>query len=348
MSGGDELPWVKAWREWTESASRGFKAGSGQAFAPDAAHRLGDAFQSFARAIQAMLKQSGGEDFARRFVEMLLSAAGQGGAVNDNDFLNAVLASAPRALLGVFPDAGAGQAWLQWSATGQSWAQEILALPSIGPQREWQEMLKAVQAAALNERHARSLIDEHYRLVTRAALLRLASALEDHTGPPIRTVRALYDLWIDQAEAAYFERVMSERYARDFAAWVDSGSALRLAVRKLGGRLSALFDAPGREEIDALLERQQAMQRELDALRAAHAQPRAEASPAAPERPPGRQSVARATSANGKKAAPARSKPAPANTMNNAAATPARSKPPRPRKAARGEFDIGHILDANK
>ncbi len=81
-------------------------------------------------------------------------------------------------------------------------------------------------------------------------------------------MRALYDLWIDEAEAAYAERVMSDAFARDFAAWVNGGSDVRLAVRKLGGRLSALFDAPGREEIDALLERQQTMQRELDALRA--------------------------------------------------------------------------------
>lgn len=348
MSGGVEMPWVKAWREWSESASKGFKAGGGQAFAADAAHGLGDAFQGFARAIEGMMKRGGGADFARRFVEMLLGAARQGGTVNDNDFLNAVLASAPRALLGVFPDAGAGQAWLQWSATSQAWAQEMLALPCIGPQREWQEMLKAVQAAAHQESHARAVVDEHYRLVTRSALLRLASALEDHSGAPIRTVRALYDLWIDQAEAAYFERVMGERYARDFAAWVDSGSTLRLAIRKLGARLSALFDVPGRDEVDALLARQQAMQRELETLRAEHARQRPVATPATLERTQDRQSVARPAAANAKKAAPARSKLTPANAMNNATSLSVNSKPPRPRKAARGEFDIGHILDANK
>jgi hypothetical protein len=347
VSGDDEAPWLKSWRAWTETASKGFQPGMGQPFSADSIAGLTDAFQHFARAIQGMMNKGGGEDFANRFIAMLQRAARSGDTADHEDFINALLASAPRALLGVFPDAGAGRAWLQWSATTRAWAHELLALPSVGPLREWQEMLKSVQAAALHEDRRRAAIDEHYRLVTRAALSRLALALEDNEGPPIRSVRALYDLWIDQAEAAYAERVMSHEFARDFAAWVNAGSALRLAIRKLGGRLTALIDAPGRDEIDALLARQRDMQRELSALRA-------ERDAAQVNQPP----VIAMTSAaadTAKRSAPravGAAAPRPKRRASNGGKSPATMRadatPPRAKKAPRGEFDIGHILDANK
>ncbi|MBK8961376.1 MAG: hypothetical protein IPM80_23845 [Proteobacteria bacterium] len=359
MSGDDEAPWLKSWRAWTETASKGFQPGMGQPFSADSIAGLADSFRHFARAIQGMMNKGGGEDFANRFIAMLQRAACAGDSANHDDFINALLASAPRALLGVFPDAGAGRAWLQWSATTQAWAHELLALPSIGPLREWQEMLKTVQAAALHEDRIRAAVDEHYRLVTRAALSRLALALEDHDGPPIRSVRALYDLWIDQAEAAYAERVMSHEFARDFAAWVNAGSALRLAIRKLGGRLTALIDAPGRDEIDVLLARQRDMQRELSALRAEREAAHANQPPVIPVTNAAADTVMRAAAPQAvpaaKRGAPraiGAAAPRPKRRASNGGKSPATKRadatPPRAKKAPRGEFDIGHILDANK
>ena len=357
MSADKEAPWVAAWREWTTLASKGFKpAPSAQPFEPRAASASGfaEAYLAFARGIQQMMKQGGGEDFASRFVQSLQSAAlsGAGPAAND-DFLNAFLRAAPNALLGAFPDAHAGLAWRQWSTTVMSWASELLALPAVGPQREWQEMLKAVQRAVLAETEARAVIDEHYRLATRAALHAFADYLKDDSGPPISTLRALYDAWIDHAEAAYAGRVMSEDFARDFAAWVNAGSEVRLAVRGLGGRLSALFDAPGRDEIDALLERQQAMQRELAALRAEREAARSEVR--APVSAAALVSVAEVLVSD-----PAVAKPPPRAVSKKlvpaAKASGAKTaKAPRPStakvgrsKPLRGEFDIGHILHAGK
>lgn len=357
MSADKEAPWAAAWREWMTLASKGFKPGPGaQPFAPRTASASGfaEAYLAFARGIQQMMKQSGGEDFAGRFVQSLQSAAraGAGPAAND-DFLNAFLRAAPRALLGALPDAHGGQAWQQWSTTLINWASELLALPSVGPQREWQEMLKAVQRAALAETAARAAIDEHYRLATRAALQAFADYLKDDGGAPISTLRALYDAWIDHAEAGYAARVMSEDFARDFAAWVNAGSEVRLAVRGLGSRLSAVFDAPGRDEIDALLERQQAMQRELAALRAEREAARSETRAAVSASslvsvaavlvadPPVAKPLPRAVS---NKAVPAAkvSGPKTVSRSRHSTAKVGRSKP------ARGEFDIGHILDAGK
>ncbi len=354
---------MAAWRQWMGLVSPGIKAGDTYAFTPGhaAASGFGEAYQSFARAIAQMLAQGGDNEFARRFIEALNSAARYGGGpAGNDDFLNVFLRSTPRALLSAFPDAGAGHAWQQCSMTLTKWAQELLALPSVGPQREWQEMLKAVQRALLLEQQTRAALDEHYRLASRAAIARFATTLEDDNGPPITTVRGLYDAWIDEAEAAYAARVMSEPFAQDFAAWVNAGSDVRLAVRRLGGRMSALFDVPGREEMDALLERQHAMQRELANLRAERDATRS-ATPLAPSAP-----VATAVSQQpvepqaGTPTAKARSRnvksrkvsfPEPAKATDKVKAPkPARPRSPALRKAkpARGEFDISHILDAGK
>jgi hypothetical protein len=354
---------MAAWRQWLGLVSPGIKAGDTPAFTPGhaAASGFGEAYQSFARAVAQMLAQGSDNEFARRFIDALNSAARYGGSsAGNDDFLNVFLRSTPRALLSAFPDAGAGHAWQQCSTTLTQWAQELLALPSVGPQREWQEMLKAVQRALLLEQQTRVTLDEHYRLASRAAVAQFAAKLEDDSGPPITTVRALYDAWIDEAEVAYAARVMSEPFAQDFAAWVNAGSDVRLAVRRLGGRMSALFDVPGREEMDALLERQHAMQRELANLRAERdatptAAPLAPTAPAATsvhELPVERQAGTPAAKVRSRRAkSPKVSSPELAKATEKVTAPkPARPKSPALRKAkpVRGEFDISHILDAGK
>ncbi len=348
MNADKDAPWAAAWREWMTLVSKGFKPGASADHSDlraASASGFAGAYLAFARTIQQMLKQGGGNDFAARFVQALQAAARQGidPAAND-DFLNAFVGAAPGALLGAFPDAHAGQAWRQWSTTLTSWSTELLALPAVGPQREWQEMLKAVQRTLLTESQARAVIDEHYRLAMRTALQGFAAYLKDDSGPPITTLRALYDAWIDHAEAGYAERVMSEAFACDFAAWVNAGSEVRLALRGLGGRMSALFDAPGRDEIDALLERQQAMQRELAALRA-------EVHPAPSVVPTVAEVTAAVSHATMTPAQPETKKLVrPVKAVSHKTTTPPRTRAPKVRKSkpSRGEFDIGHILNAGK
>lgn len=360
MSAGNEAPWAAAWREWVSLAGQGFKSASaGQPFAPQAASANGfaESYFAFARAIQQILKQGGRADFANRFIQSLQAAARQGAnATNSDNFLNVFLRAMPSALLGAFPDANAGRAWQQWSATLEGWAAQWLALPAVGPQREWQESVQAVQGAVLAEQGARTIVDEHYRLATRAALERFARYLQNDDGAPITTLRALYDAWIDQAEAAYAERVMSDAFARDFAAWVNAGSDVRLAVRGLNGRLTAMFDAPQRAEIDALLERQQAMQRELAALRVERQAPREAVRTAVPVVEPQVEvskleapaSAANTSTRPARKRAVAKARPV--KSIGEKSASQARPSAPKVRqqKPAGGEFDIAHILDAGK
>ncbi len=363
MSTANEAPWLAAWRTWMGLAGKAFKSPAGaNPFEPRATAAAGfaQAYLDFARVVQQILSRGGGGDFASRFVSAVQSAGRAGtGPAAGNDLLNAFLRAAPSALLSAFPDANAGQAWQQWSATLQGWSAELLALPSVGPQREWQEMLKAVQRAALAEQGARARVDEHYRLANRTALERFGRFLRDDGGAPITTVRALYDAWIDQAEAAYAERVMGDAFAHDFGAWVDAGSDVRIALRALGGRWSALFDTPRREEIDALIKRQHDLQRELTTLRAERAVARAEPHAASPPSSMVAESLPAASLPPAIGSVRPRAKPArkAVNTLPPVAKVANKQITKTPRlvaakarknKPAGGEFDIAHILDAGK
>lgn len=359
MSADYGAPWLAAWRSWMDLAGKSFTSASGaKQFDPGPSAGFAQAYLDFARVVQQILKYGGGGDFATRFINAMRGAAHTGaGQAANNDLLNAFLRAAPSALLASFPHANAGQAWQQFSTTLQGWSAELLVLPSVGPQREWLEMLKAVQHATLTEQVARARLDEHYRLVTRSALERFGRFLQDDNAPPITTVRALFDAWIEHAEAAYAERVMGDTFARDFGAWVDAGSDVRLALRALGGRVSAFFDTPGREEIDALIKRQYDLQRELAMLRAQRPCAPADAStvvapiktvePAAAQLSPQTIDTTARTKPT-RKARPAL--PAVAKVANKKLANAPRVAAPKARKnkPARSEFDIAHILDAGK
>ncbi len=333
-----------------EARAKPFEAGAASGFA--------QAYLNFARVVQQILKQGASGDVAKRFISALQGANyAAAGPAAGNDLLNAFLRAAPSALLASIPNANAGQAWQQFSASLQGWSAELLALPSVGPQREWLELLKAVQHAAFTEQAARARVDEHYRLATRTALERFARFLQDDSGAPITSVRGLFDAWIDHAEAAYAERVMGAAFACDFGAWVDAGSDLRLALRALGARVSALFDTPGREEIDALIKRQYILQRELATLRAERAVPCA-APPLVPSsrgvvEPPTVQVVSAPRAATSRVKRPRQARKAASPPAKKADKAPAQvprvTTPTRPKnKSARSEFDIAHILDAGK
>ncbi|MGE0860134.1 MAG: poly(R)-hydroxyalkanoic acid synthase subunit PhaE [Gammaproteobacteria bacterium] len=269
-----------------------------------------------------------------------------------NDFLRA----APAAMLHGLAGERGHQPWAQWSATLTRWADELLRLPLIGPGREWQSLVRAIERAALAEGAARDRLIAHMQAVLRAARLDLAERLEQDNGPPITTLRALYDLWIECAEQAYAEHVMGDDYARDFAAWVDAGSDLRLAIGALLTRAAGAVDAPRREEIDALLRRQRVLEEQLAALQAARTVELKSAAAAAAARPA---EVAQAQpSARAAKPAP---QPRQSRKAERRPASPkAQAKPraprpeitkaaaPRPARKPGSEFDIAEILGMGK
>lgn len=219
------------------------------------------------------------------------------------------------------------------------WADEWLALPPVGPQREWIAAGQRVQRALIAEQRARLVLAELCEQALEAAKARFADALESEEGSPVTSVRGLYDLWITHAEEAWTRTLADDAFVRAFGAWVDAGSASRVALRDGVQRLTGPAGLVQREDLERVLERERALRRELEhlrdevaALRAAAAEKPARAPEQAAAAPP-RQRAAK------KKAPKGAAQPAPATKTTR----PRRKRKPAA-KPPRAEFDIGDIL----
>jgi hypothetical protein len=208
------------------------------------------------------------------------------------------------------------------------------AWPALGLGREWQTKLQRCCQAWLTDREA----DQHFRTLQWRALRggceRCRRALAA-PGPAVTNLRGLYDLFVEQIEAAWHEAAMGDEYARAFGARVNAGLALREAIRDCVQALGSLFELAGRAELDA-------MDRRLRALEAR----RAVAGEAELPRPaPGAHANTAATDPPPLQAGRPRTARRPAVTPQKTAAAPAprrvqRKKAPR----ARMDFDIAGVF----
>lgn len=349
------LPWLEAWRKWTNiviDAGAGAAAGKAGLHA-SAAGGFARAYIDFSNVLIKLLDDANPTDLASKLLDALARSNGGRGSPGDA-IINAFIAAAPATMLGLLPNANVAQSWQQWITTLGDWSNELLALPALGPTREWSGKIAAIQRAVLAEREAAIVISSHYRTAFEAGLRGLAVHLSDHSGPPITTVRGVYDAWVTQAEGAYRAQVMAVEFSRDFAQWVNAGSALRLAVRGLGERLGALFDLPQRSEIDILLQRHQALRAEFLASRSERAADKQAVEPVVssecvgtPSRPAPAPGILPGTSGRPGR----RQRPQPqqsGSTPRRQDAVIAIVKPkPKPKakpKSIGDEFDIGRIL----
>jgi hypothetical protein len=159
------------------------------------------------------------------------------------------------------------QAWLQSVQTG-GFAMPVAVggpVPGFGLHREQlmqqQELAAAMQAAL--EANAR-----YQELIQRAneqGLERLQGALakRDASSPPIESLKALYDLWVDAAEDAYAEIALSDEFRAAYGEMVNSQMRMRQLQQKQTGQLCRELGVPTREEVSSLGERLQQLRRDL-------------------------------------------------------------------------------------
>lgn len=210
-----------------------------------------------------------GDDDWRRLIEALREPL-VGGTITDGDWLPVW-----QALAGRLPAVWSALApWLPASATGTSLADELhrgLSLPGLAPHAAgalWQTLATAWQTWAAAEADYRALLDE----ATRTTAARLRTSVR--RAPPA-TVRALYDRWIEESEAAWAELIREDRYATTQARLVHAMLQCRRAAQQLAADLGHGFGLPTRAEVDTLevrlydgRRRQQALERDVAALRA--------------------------------------------------------------------------------
>lgn len=159
------------------------------------------------------------------------------------------------------------QAWLQ-SVQAGGFAMPGAAngpVPAFGLHREQlmqqQELVAAIQAAL--EANAR-----YQELIQRAnaqGLERLQARLaqRDAASPPIESLKALYDLWVDAAEEAYAEIALSDEFRAAYGAMVNAQMRVRQLQQRQTGQLCRELGLPTREEVSSLGERVQQLRRDL-------------------------------------------------------------------------------------
>ena len=160
------------------------------------------------------------------------------------------------------------QAWLQ-SAQTSGFSMPGMAgngpMPAFGLHREQlmqqQELAAAIQAALEANARYQALIQQ----ANTQGLERLQARLvqRDTDSPPIESLKALYDLWVDAAEEAYAEIALTDEFRAAYGAMVNAQMRVRQLQQRQTGQLCRELGLPTREEVSALGERVQQLRRDL-------------------------------------------------------------------------------------
>lgn len=159
------------------------------------------------------------------------------------------------------------QAWLQSMQSG-GFAMPAAAngpVPAFGLHREQlmqqQELTAAIQAALEANARYQALIQRANAQGLERLQARLAQ--RDAASPPIESLKALYDLWVDAAEEAYAEIALSDEFRAAYGEMVNSQMRVRQLQQRHTGQLCRELGVPTREEVSALGERLQQLRRDL-------------------------------------------------------------------------------------
>ena len=160
------------------------------------------------------------------------------------------------------------QAWLQSMQASGFAAPGAAAngpVPAFGLHREQvmqqQELLAAIQAALEANARYQALIQQ----ANAKGLERLQAQLaqRDAASPPIESLKALYDLWVDAAEDAYAEIALSDEFRSVYGEMVNTQMRVRQLQQHQTGQWCRELGLPTREEVSAIGERLQQLRRDL-------------------------------------------------------------------------------------
>ncbi|MFO1400661.1 MAG: poly(R)-hydroxyalkanoic acid synthase subunit PhaE [Steroidobacteraceae bacterium] len=187
-------------------------------------------------------------------------------------FAAPLFAAAPFAatpLAGLF-GAGAGAAH-PWAAffpglAGNAFAPA--AAPALGPTREFQELCQRMAQLGEQVQQAQLRLLEQWNGIVSKALAQLgerATALLA-AAPTPETLRALYDQWVDSAEAAYAQAARGPAFAAAQADFGNAQSRLRVAQREYLELAAREFDLPTRSELNTVLQQLRELRQAVRAI----------------------------------------------------------------------------------
>lgn len=164
-----------------------------------------------------------------------------------------------------------------WKPQGMDYARDqlhdrigrFLSVPGVGYTREWQEQAQHMGRMLLDyDKALQDYLRLHGKLGT-DALERLSSKLMELTekGGEIKSLRQIYDLWVDCGEEAYNELVFTEEYSEVYGHLVNSLMALKHHSQGVMDEAAGALNLPTRKGMTTLLRRQQELCREIVAIR---------------------------------------------------------------------------------
>jgi polyhydroxyalkanoate synthase subunit PhaE len=146
---------------------------------------------------------------------------------------------------------------------------QFLSIPGVGYTREWQEgaqqsaklFLEYDQAfGAYNQAHARLGIDA-------LELLRDKTVAKAAAGEEIKSLRQLYDLWVDCGEEAYSKFAFSEEYGVVYGRLINALMRLKKHNQQMIDEVAGSLNLPTNQGLSTIQCRQQELRRELSRLR---------------------------------------------------------------------------------
>lgn len=311
-----ENPWAQALERWWQVVAPGNRAGSTQAEVTSKLLDQGKVFFQFSdqliKAVQEMqsaakLGEGWRDTLTQSFDQMrkvFASGTPEGGEVSKAlwafwglpiDTWRRVASSysgLPGDLLHGLKEEGVAHL--------HAGVERYLSVPALGYTREWQGQLQHNARLAMDYQKALQDYSNMLGEVGTRTLDRLYQRLVEmaEKGEQVDTLRGLYDLWVDCSEDAYADIVSTSDYAELNAKLINALMAWKHHNQLLMEEVSSAGNLPSKRDLDTAHQRIQALRREVNALREAFDQQRAQAA-APPPTPKVASSTARPRTAAG-------------------------------------------------
>lgn len=128
------------------------------------------------------------------------------------------------------------------------------SMPALGPAREQQESWQRLAQLAMRCTQAQMQVSALWNDIIGKALRELAERLAPRlkSGAMPASMKEIYDLWVDSAEAVYAQAARASTFVQAQAELTNATSQLRSAQRELLEEWARQFDLPTRSELNSI------------------------------------------------------------------------------------------------
>ncbi|HTT08192.1 MAG TPA: class III poly(R)-hydroxyalkanoic acid synthase subunit PhaE [Gammaproteobacteria bacterium] len=144
----------------------------------------------------------------------------------------------------------------------------FLSVPGVGYTRESQEQLQRFARAMLNyQKMFQEYLSAHHHLGM-DTLDRLYKKLVEmgEKGESIKTLRAMYDLWVDSGEESYANFVMSSEFQDVYGKMVNALMDVKHQARIILDENLGAMNMPTRREMNSIIKHQNELRRSIKSL----------------------------------------------------------------------------------